>query len=215
MTWLRRVVLGTLITWCAGFGTAHASSIVFSDFGPGDTFDSNGYGVTSPAFIKSDVAATFTPSSSYTFDYVRVAASLGFGGATEFDIALAADDSGHPGTVLESFALTLTNSPGVLTGTSVLHPLLAASTPYWIVASVPVNPPEFADWWDNSIGAKGLLGVRPSSGVWFVNANSTLPAFDIGGTAAASAVPEPATWLLVSVGVVGFRARRRRRSVRN
>ena len=208
---IRRVVVGAFIAWCAGLGTAHASSIVFSDFGPGDTFDlANSFGVTSPAFVKSDVAAKFTPSASFTFDYVRVAASLVFGGGTELDIALASDDSGHPGTILESFALTLTSSPTILTGTSSLHSPLAAGTPYWIVATVPVNPPEFAGWSDNAIGAKGLVAGRPSSGVWFVNVNATMPAFDVGGTTVA-AVPEPASWLLVSVGALALRAKRQRR----
>ncbi len=206
---LRRVAAAVLIAWGLGAGLADASSVIFSNFGPGDAFDLfNGHGVTSPMFVESDVAEGFVPQATYTLDAIRLAADLELGSGNELDIALAADDGGHPGATLESFVLSVTGVPTILTASSVLHPTLSANTLYWITAEVPDLPGEFVGWFANSTGGVGPTASRPASPpLWFVF-NETQSVFEVTGS---PIVPEPASLTLVGLGVVGFVARTRHR----
>jgi hypothetical protein len=91
-------------------------------------------------------------------------------------------------------------SPAVVIA-SVLHPLLAANTGYWIAATA-LRPTE-ALWNDNDIPYGGsTFAYRDNNGSWELLASPSSPAFAVFG----SPVPEPATLGLLGVGALGLLA---------
>jgi MYXO-CTERM domain-containing protein len=190
------------------------ADVAFSDFGPGDTFNS-GVGWTvagsgsSIGTLQTD-AMQFTSVASGNLTTVELA--VGFvGGSNSFTVTLLTDSAGAPGMALESLALMNVpdNNPSSYTPatvTSVSHPAFIAGTKYWLEIS-PSDPTSDTEgsWSFNSIGATGLFtqsGQAPGT--------NTLSTFAVN----VAAVPEPSglvLGLMGLAGVLGFGAGRRRR----
>ena len=196
-----------------------ATSIVFSDFGPGDSYNVNvGYTVSSAGNLFNtnqdiDIAMGFTPTADYTLDSIKLAAAVASGSPNEFDVWLTTDSVGRPGTILESWVFS--NAMGLfgqsnptLAANSILHPTLNANTLYWLVADVPDASSLSAAWNVNSIGENGPTSYRVNDGTWSAAFSNTQSAFEIDGTP----VPEPATLMLFGSGLLGIVHRRHRRT---
>lgn len=199
---------------------AMADEIVFSNFGPGMTFDANGGSAISGSifgFAQQSVSEQFTPAEDYTFTDAQVAVSL-YSGSDSFNVFLQADSSGLPGAVIEEISISgLGQTPAILTANSALFPTLQSGTPYWLTL-MPGADDVVGGWHANSIGdnaSEDTFAVTHSgsvTGPWYKGFLSlTRDAFEIDGTPV-STVPEPSSLFMLVCGltVLSYFAWRRR-----
>jgi hypothetical protein len=153
--------------------------VLFSNLGPGDTFNSHSffdvYGPTrlldsmGQPFPDRDIAMPFTPAASDTFGSAELALEmLVTTGPNELDVILLSNAGGVPGAVIESIRLSLPpSSPRIVAANSALHPHLTAGTTYWLAASV--DDASQMSWFINSIGDFGSVAFLDSSpGTWVI-----------------------------------------------
>jgi hypothetical protein len=148
---------------------------------------------------------------------IRVAVlNNGFNGyINDYSVYLASDNSGEPGTALETFGgLTFPAAPsGILTLASLLNPALASGSTYWVVISAPDLSTVFGGWNLNSQGFLGFSESYIGSGGWislssFPNGFPAYsPAVEVDATAA---IPEPATLTLMLPAILAIASLRRR-----
>jgi hypothetical protein len=188
-----------------GAATALPAEIIFSDLGPGGSYQSSSgwtiYGTTAPT--KTDRASSFVPAGNYTLDSIQAAFTWSFGFNTG-DMYLMSDNGGVPGTILESFHFNNLPHFGVsptalTTGVSTLHPLLSAGVRYWVATSA--NDDSFLSFnWNNT----GYMGVasRDNGGAWGMSPDLTAGAFLVTATP----VPEPTGFALAGLAatLAGF-----------
>lgn len=192
------------------------ASVIFTNFGAGQTYDTTVGNPIGNAFDGNNYAEgdTFAPVTNAIFGSVQVALSCTFGcpAAENFTFALNSDAGGQPGVVIESFHFPATmlgplgtnNVP--VTATSILKPLLTAGTPYWITVTSSIS---FSIAWNsNSTGDAADQAISIDGGAsWFSPSGLTPGAFEVDS----AAVPEPGAGLLISGGLfVGLACRRAR-----
>jgi hypothetical protein len=174
------------------------SEVIYSTFGPGDTFDVNiGRSLGGPpSQINWAVAEAFTPHSKAIFTEVELAAYSDTGGDSML-VQLRDDNLGLPGSVLESLTITdladYTEAPSgtLAVGLSILKPRLVAGNQYWITASA-LDGMEGV-WQYSSPNVTGPTASSVDGGATWTSANSQQTAFRVDG----SAVPEPSTLALI------------------
>lgn len=196
-------------------GYAAADSIIFSNLGPGGTYNPGvAYGVSGPLSQNEGSAAIgqpFVPTADFAFDAVEVAFNwvLDTNAGT---VSLMSDLGGRPGSVLESFGFTdrphssSTDSELAL-GVSLLRPLLRAGIPYWIVATAEGDA--FMAWSHNNTGQFGTA-IRINDEEWTLRPDLASAAFRVRGSPVKGVVPEPTSLLLLATGALGVFARRTR-----
>lgn len=186
----------------AAASEARADAVVFSNFGPGMTFNiSTAWNVSGTNFFGGRVVAqSFTPSANFAFSSAQLAMGI-IGGPNILQVVLMTSSGGFPGTVVETISLTNAVAPigtgGIVLASSALHPLLNAGTQYWIVAFAPEDD-TFMGWnlSLNDFSTSVLLnGSHSLTGPWEFSAPRG--AFQVNGTP----VPEPATMLLLSAAL--------------
>jgi hypothetical protein len=156
-------VLLTLMSWASA-----GSIIVFSNFGPGNTYKrSSAWGIGNSADPSSlnIYGAAFTPSQTVTLNSITLALNHQTG-ANQFVVSLNAESGNLPGAVVESFALNnvvrSVYSGSILTETSALRPLLNAGARYWIVVSPAV--PTSGGGWLSALNDQGRWAVETTRG---------------------------------------------------
>jgi hypothetical protein len=184
------------------------ADVIYSNFGPDPGFFAFfvwGFG-TDPFFdppFWDDVAyaVPFTPQADARLDAYRVVVGW-IWGTNLLNLTLMTDDGGLPGTAIEQ--VTLVDAmpdlfePAILTIPSVLHPLLRAGTPYWVVLDAP-DPTTFAGWFITSSFEVGRWAESDMDGP-FYEVFDWLPALEVTGRI----VPEPSALALVTLGGLGL-----------
>jgi hypothetical protein len=206
----------TLLFIAVGAGAARADTVIFSNFGPGMSFNPNSGLVVSGSGDSSPqvVAQGFTSTGNFNFSSAQLAFRRSTGSGP-IQILLETDAGGMPGTIIESLNLNMAASPfaSVVTVNSMLQPLLQSGVNYWLVAYAPADT--FAAWCDSvgdvSTADNFAINHIPSpTGPWI----SDLPgyirsAFQINGEVAST--PEPSALLLFGTSLTAAAAALRKR----
>lgn len=208
----RSFVLVTLMLGAASLSSA--GSVVYSDFGPGMSFDTShldGWGIYGIFYGSAGaVSEEFTPAANYIFTDAQVAVFQG-SGPSSIDVYLQANSGGQPGAVIEEIPISgFGATPTIVTANSALFPALQAGTSYWL--TLVAGDPSADDAWSwNSIGKVGFAHTYGGSptGPWTI-ITGTSTAFEIDGTP--TGTPEPSSLLLFGFGltILACRAWRRR-----
>lgn len=215
VTWMLRAVL--VVAGAAG--STHAD-VVFSNFGPGNTYLGNtGWTVVNISalggHIEESVSFTVPIGEALRLDMVEIAIGHLFG-PNLLDARLHADSGGTgPGAVLEMITvvdqmLPMPTEPNVnnplvvlgFSGASVLQP----GGQYWISVSTATTEKSWAAWNENITGDQGLRAYRVDGSAWNLHAGNPRGAFRVH----ASPVPGPAG--VMALGVAGSVAARERRA---
>jgi hypothetical protein len=180
-----------------------SGGVVYTNLGAGGSFDGN-----DQFTVASDdaLAVQFTPTANFIFTDAELALVHKLG-TNLYDVSLATDSAGLPGTILETIALNgvlPTSTPALVTATSSLQPLLAAGSSYWLIVSAP-------DTGTQGGFAINSIGDLPNNNFAFSNTNTPLgpwtidnldqnrPAFQINGSLVP--VPEPSSLFLLAISV--------------
>jgi hypothetical protein len=201
--------------------TMARADIIFSNFGPGQTYDVNngnpiGNGLDGSGNNYAQ-AVSFIAPANYTVTSVSVALA-GFGTSGTNDDPLFgtfnADNGDSPGTVLAS----TTAPPGILGPLGNNNPLVVvngASIPivagerYWITIS-DTNGNGSVAWNLNITGDTNDTGTSTDGGMtWFSPSFQTPGAFEVDGTLATTVTPEPGSLALLGTGAMALLGGRR------
>jgi hypothetical protein len=143
--------------------------IVYTNFGPGMTFDADPFhgwainGSLGPNVAQQAVSDLFIPTENYSFSGASVALAS-FVGPARVRVFLQADSGGRPGAIIEEFAISgLQFTPTIFPVTSSLLPSLRRGTRYWLTVT-PGADGVVAGWNWNSIGdnTPGTLATTSS-----------------------------------------------------
>ncbi len=213
------MVLALLIAG-SSWQSAHGS-VVFSNFGPGDSYAVQGLFVGGDQAYPNvsydlDLASRFqlSPSASYTVDSVDIVLA-NIRGTNAARLHLFSEKSGRPNKLLDTIhlsdlpiepAFTLSLTP-LTTALSVQNPTLKAGEAYWL--AVDVSGDTEVRWNIHALGKQGSLGyaTRIDGGRWKpISVPPPNGTFRIHGTL----VPEPSASLLIVIGMTigcgrGFR----------
>lgn len=187
--------------------TVRASTIVFDNFGLGDTYDiSSGRTISGSGSVVGKITQGFQffPTSTGNLKLIETAIGLVLG-SNEVSFELRKDTGANfpdltSNGLLESFNFVeqmgdFGDFNPLLVGLSVQKPRLLNSTPYWLMANAPQDS-TLSAWNDNSIEDTGLNYVN---GFIFPE-NITRPAFRVS----LAVVPEPSSILgLLTLGSLG------------
>jgi hypothetical protein len=180
-----------------------ADPIVYSNFGPDNSFDTNTallVGLSSAELFHNALASSFQPAITTNLASIDVALR-GPADNLWVDISLNQDSSGLPGSTLELFPLFVQNDvpPAIYQVNFQANPVLLAGQTYWVVVAIdPRSAFTGLGWNLNSIGASGHSAFQVNSGgPWAPVSSGPDVAFSVEST------PEPSTVLLVCLGLCG------------
>ncbi len=193
---------------CLSFtGAANASSVIFSDFGPSNSYLEDigwtvaGAGGASPGNYSAGMA--FTSSSAASVSQIDI--GIGNVNATPnaATISLWTDVANALGTELASWSITglpvfgaTSNTVVTISGISGVN--LAAGASYFLYATAPGGT--WNAWNENTIGATGEVLLSCCAEEPEPN---TLGAFDVLGSSV-TATPLPSTWTMLMAGFAGL-----------
>lgn len=218
---MKRNVIGLMaVCFILVFTSPASAFVIFSSYGPSDAYESyyNGYSVSySAAGSDVDQGFSFVSAGNYFLDSIELSATRSSSSeGSSMDLWLMSDDNGLPGSLIEGFLVEdvpvhnrVDND--LLSVDSQLKPFLAAGDTYWLVGSAS-GTEESTIYWNQSDPGLGLTTNRVlrygESQDWLTYSDYLDPAFRLNGTN--SAVPEPATMVLLGTGLLGFVVRRRK-----
>ena len=200
--------LGTVFLSLFALASLSRASLIYSTDGTAAPGFNSGAGYGSYVGSNSTAAMFVAASSGILSDIVVAASSVGNGTFQE-NIELRLDNSGVPGTVIDTIAITVPNSPALVTGISTSNPSLIAGQKYWLEDTEP--PTAVVGWHLSSPAISGtVLASTSDNGPWEPTCppcNGVFPALALIGQS--TAVPEPSTVELILGSVLVVIALRR------
>lgn len=199
--------------------SAAGAAVLYSNFGPSDSYDDFSGWLVGSFFSGPQVAQgfQFTVPTGHNYRFASVTAALSlFDGDNDVDISLWSDVGGLPGAMLESFHFSGAMSSffdfpppprPLLTGASLLKPLLSGGTPYWVV--VDAAPGGTANWHLNTTGSVLPTATSQDGMATFDLVPADLGVDTAGTFRVTGTVPEPASALLLGMGLLAFVRRRK------
>ena len=185
------------------------AGIIYSNLGSPETYNPGSWALN---LSEEALAAPFTNSVAAQLGFVRVPVQNFVPGNLYF-LQVADDNSGLPGTVLESFGSLTFPADGLVTVTSLSHPNLSPGAVYWVVVGIEANSQDPRGGWHMQAGATGpVVGdfAYNSGGTWNQVTNY-FPAFRVDSL---DTVPEPGTVGLTLLGGLALLVSFRKRSAR-
>jgi hypothetical protein len=222
MACIRLRIVHALAFSLALVSSASGSSIIFSTFGPGDSFNGTAgqelLYLSIGATLLRGVSVAFVPSTNVELGSVSVAVQT----PLDFTLTIAQDEdwswaggTNGAGAAVESFVVPAQATAGVVTVTSATNPVLLAGNIYWV--EIQPNPDWLGagvtgTWFFNDQGLDGTISTfddfcrllcapytRPGELLPAVRVTSFEP----------SAVPEPASMFLLAIGLAALAAGKR------
>ncbi len=211
--WLNSI---TRITAYTGFfalflvGTQACADTIYTNLGPGESW--NGL----DAYVSgSFFGTTFTATASGTLASIKIPVESNADFAYSDSIGLYEDSSGQPGTLLESWTVSLPPAGNIAPLTDLIsleNPLLTAGTQYWLLIDAPTVG---VIWELNNQGLNGgLWGGTSLNEIAQSAASNAMPAIQLNATA----VPEPHSAMFIGFILLAsavFRSRRGAGTVRS
>jgi PEP-CTERM motif len=213
-----KFLFANLIVAVLGASPASADAILFSSFGPNDSFNQGSgtfFGFVS-ARDEGEVPSRFARAMAFTPTATNILESVEL--ALEYPAAfnegplvvnLFSANGELPGALLETFTFdSRTSRVGVFAFDSAAHPRLINGVTYFLEATT--KGVTTGNWWDapDSLSEPVPDVFRRDNGAWEVaGTRDFIAAFRVTG--ASEPVPEPASIILLATGV-GFAGWRRR-----
>lgn len=203
------------------------AQVAYTTFGPNDGYRTNEFDVVESGHLfemlpgmsfwqpTQFMANLFSSSlaDAGSLSTVRVAVSRASGSAP-LTVSIWSGEHMSSATLLESMTSTPSGEAGIYSFASVLHPLIAPGTPYWIALSTDLEGPTAYLWFLEGLGDDftALEGVSHDGTTWSENPGSFSGAFDVTlGSEEEAVAPEPASLLLLATGLAGIAGVAKRR----
>ncbi len=173
---------------------------------------SGGFGLTATGARAAQFTAGFT---GFVTDVQVWISAQGTSGNATLDTYLLADNGGLPGAVLEHIGGipgNLSTSFALATGAAAGTTLLTAGTKYWIGGVSLAGTSRAIAWGSGgTAGPEAFTTSGSVNGLWTsAGTNNDAVQYIINGNAVTSAVPEPASFVIVEAAllVLGLRVRK-------
>ncbi len=197
--------------------TAQGTTIVYTNLGPGDTYDQNfGFGVGNVGGSRYSQAMQFMAGASGDLATVDLALTYGDNGPALVNVFLYGDASNSPDTASQIFLGTATPTAAFHTTNNSLVTLnIAGIVPvtlgikYWL-ALMPTSD-NIDVWNQTSPPVPGLAAASVDNGqTWFPAGFDAIGAFRVTANTDGSSVPESGgtIWLLFASVATVFAVRR-------